>query len=515
MDKHHSAGEGSRPLTKASSVLSRVTKAAGALLKARAKGIYHSLPAPVRYGARFRRTHRFLMESQWWTREALQAYQMDQLSKLLRHACRHVPYYRRVFSDHGLEVDKIRDFGDFRKLPFLTKTDLRSHLAELVATNIPRSRMEWETTGGSTAQPLGIYAEKRSDALRMAFEWRQWNWMGFNFGERYALIRGHVVSPDDRRASWWEYDRKHHCLFLSSFDLTADSVPQYLEKLDDFQPAMIRAYPSSLELFAKYARERGLVINRKGTIRSISTSSESLLPVQRKLIEESFQCPVFDLYGNGELAGKMGECEKHEGLHEFMEHSYLEILGPDGKPVDREGAVGELVVTGFTNHAVPLIRYKVGDLAQYTARPCSCGRGLSLVTQVKGRVQELILAKDGGLIPLGPAIFGIHDAEWTRIRQLQFVQEKRGRIRICVVKSPESTDSEVERYVTRLFAERFKGRVDMEVQFVNEVQQSGMGKHRFLIQKLPLDFMGSDRNPVSPPPACDPDLDLAADPELP
>ena len=467
--------------------MSYLRSVAGSLIKAGAKHIYYTVPVQYRYGKRFRDIHQFLMDSQWWSTKALQEYQMKQLSKVLKHAYENVPYYRAAFSERGLKPEDIQDFNDFRKLPFLSKDDLRNRLDELVATNIPKDTMEWETTGGSTAQPLGIFSEKRNGISSLAFEWRQWNWMGFAFDERYALVRGNFVDcPNEKTASWWKYDRKRRSLILSSFEMTKDTVGQYLEKIEQFEPAMIRGYPSSLELLAKYSAESNLSINRKGTIRSISTSSETLLPIQKRLIEAAFQCPVFDLYGNGELAGKMGECERHEGLHDFMEYSYTEIVDFEGKPVNQEGAIGELVVTGFTNYAVPLIRYKIGDLAQFTSRTCSCGRGLSLIANVRGRVQELIVAKDGGLIPLGPAIFGIHDAEWTKVRQLQFVQEEKGKVTIRVVKSQLYPDFAAEKYVRRLFSERFKDRVTLEIHFVSEIPTTNAGKHKFLIQKLPV-----------------------------
>ena len=118
-----------------------------------------------------------------------------------------------------------------------------------------------------------------------------------------------------------------------------------------------------------------------------------------------------------------------------------------------------------------------------------------MIASIQGRVQELIVAKDDGLIPLGPAIFGIHDAEWTKVRQLQFVQEEKGKITIRVVKSPSYPDAEVEKFVRQLFADRFKGRVDIGIQFVGEIQASAMGKHKFLIQQLPVSFEGLKTGP--------------------
>src|SRR5436309_9661369 len=102
-------------------LLPQIARSAGALARERAKGIYYTVPIQVRYGGQFRDVHRFLMESQWWSKQSLQSYQMEQLSRLLKHACENVPYYRRVFSTLGLKPNDIQDFDDFRKIPFLTK----------------------------------------------------------------------------------------------------------------------------------------------------------------------------------------------------------------------------------------------------------------------------------------------------------------------------------------------------------------------------------------------------------
>ncbi len=455
------------------------------LLKRAAKRVFYRIPIQYRHGRRFRKSYRFVMQSQWWSNAELREYQMRQLSSLLQHAYQHVPFYQRTFDEHGIKPRDIHDFESFQRVPFLTKEDIRLHAAELSASNIPRDRMEWETTGGSTAEPLGLFVERGSGALRLALESRQWNWMRFAFGDRYVVLRGAIVDGCGwRKEKRWQLDPKRNCLLLSTFDMTQDNIADYAAMIEEFRPAMIRGYPSALELFAKYLREVGGTINRTGVIRSISSSSETLFPIQRRLIEETFGCPVFDLYGNGELAGKMGECERHEGFHDFMEFGYTEILHRNGLAVSEEGEVGEMVVTGFTNYAFPIIRYKIGDLCRYTSKTCSCGRGLSLIGGVQGRVQELVVAEDGGLIPLGPVIFGIHDPGWQRVRQLRFVQEVAGRLRIEVVKSGGQTDGEMIHYVHRLFAERFKRRVHLDVHVVNNIETSGAGKHKYLIQKL-------------------------------
>ena len=104
------------------------------------KHIYGTIPLPIRHGKVFRDTYKFLQESQWWSREKLEEYQMQQLAKLLTHSYENVPYYRRMFEERGLRPENIQDFDDLRKLPYLTKDIIRENLSDLLAQNYSKSR---------------------------------------------------------------------------------------------------------------------------------------------------------------------------------------------------------------------------------------------------------------------------------------------------------------------------------------------------------------------------------------
>ena len=188
------------------------------------------------------------------------------------------------------------------------------------------------------------------------------------------------------------------------------------------------------------------------------------------------------------MAVLAGECEKSTYYHIFPEYGIVELIGNDGKPVTDEDVMGEIVATGFNNFIFPFIRYKTMDLGVYTNKKCECGRDYPLLKRVEGRLQEFIVASDGSLIALGPAIFGIHDAEWTKVKQIQFLQEEAGRLTILVVKDPSYSDSEIKSYVLRLFKARLEGRCKLNVEFADHIPRTQSGKYRFLIQKLPIGF---------------------------
>ena len=126
-------------------------------LKQGLKYAYSAIPSPIRYGKVFRDTYAFLQQSQWWSKEQLEEYQLAQLSKLLQHAYENVLYYHRIFDERGLKPKDIQNFTDLQMLPYLTKEDVRTNFNDLIARNIPKEQMDYGTTGGSTAIPLGLY----------------------------------------------------------------------------------------------------------------------------------------------------------------------------------------------------------------------------------------------------------------------------------------------------------------------------------------------------------------------
>lgn len=457
-------------------------------IKSIGRKLYSKFKKPIWKNPEFLKWYNFLQESQCWSKEKLEEYQMRELEKLLKHAYENVPYYRKIFDERGLKPEDIKDFDDFKKIPFLTKDDVRENLNDLIARNIPKEDMEYVTTGGTNGKPLGFYIEKRTNLIRMAFEWREWNWMGYNFGDRCVVLRGNVVKrKENGKTAWWEYDKDNNYLILSTYDMTEENLPKYIKKIEEFKPKIIRAYPSVIDILAKFVKKSDLTVNTKGNIKAISTSSENLYSAQKELIEEVFKCPIFDKYGNCEQVTILGECEKHEGYHDFMEYSYTEVLNKEGKPVTKEGEIGEIVSTAFTNYAVPFIRYKAEDLVEYSTHNCSCGRQLPLIKSIEGRLQELIVTKDGRLVTLTAFLFARHLDWFSQVKQLQFIQKEKGQLLLKIVQKDESCLN-VKQIVDDLM-EPVQGQVNIDVTFVDEIPLTNRGKYKFLIQKLPIESL--------------------------
>ena len=411
-------------------------------LKQGLKYAYGAIPLSIRYGKVFRDTYAFLQESQWWSRERLEEYQLQQLSTLLQHAYENVPYYHRIFDERGLKPKDIQDFTDLQQLPYLTKQIIQDNLEDLKARNYPSHKFRYATTGGSTGIPMGFYLENRvSKAKEWAFMTTQWNRVGYKFGDKCIVLRGNVVESA-AKGKFWEYDPINKSFVLSSYHLTDENMPKYIEKIREFEPKFIQAYPSAITILAKFMKENN--IEPFPTAKAILCGSENLYSSQRELLEDVFKCRMYSWYGHTEQAVLAGECEHSTYYHIFPEYGIVELIGENGESVTKENAIGEIVATGLNNFIFPFIRYKTMDLGVYANKKCECGREYPLLKRVEGRLQELIVAKDKRLITLTALIFAQHFNAFSKIKEMQLIQEREGEIIVNIVKTENYSNKDVK-----------------------------------------------------------------------
>ena len=448
-----------------------------------AKYLYGAIPPRYRYGKIFWKIYSFLQESQWWSREKLEDYQLQQLRKLLHHAYDKVPYYRRIFDERGLKPKNIQTFSDLKKLPYLTKEIIRENSPDLVAKNYLRSKLQYITTGGSTGMPLGFYQERRaSNSREWAFMLTQWERVKFKIGNKRAILRGNIVQSVSK-GKFWEYNPIDKTLIFSSYHMTDHTLPNYVKKINEFRPDFLHVYPSVITILARFMKENNIAPFT--SVKALLCSSENLYRWQRNLLEEVFQCRVYSWYGHAEMAVLAGECEKSTNYHIFPEYGLVELIDNNGNPVSKEEGRGEIVASGFNNYVMPFIRYRTGDIAVYIKEKCSCGRNYPLLKKVEGRMQEFFVDKTGSLIT-----FIAHDYCLWNVKDIinayQYVQNEPGKVLLNIDAKRKFSNSDIES-VKRIFME-FYSSFYIEINFVKNIPRTKSGKFRYLIQKLPIEF---------------------------
>ncbi|MHB1295051.1 MAG: phenylacetate--CoA ligase family protein [Anaerolineae bacterium] len=446
------------------------------------------LPQAVWHDREFGAVYASLMESQWWSRAELEGLQLGRLQALVRHAYDQTPYYRHMMAARGLEPDGICSLADLARLPLITKEDVRENAQDMIARDVRREDLIYATTGGSTGQALGLYQYLPTrHAHEEAFRLRQWQWMGYRFGDRVLNLRATALPGRSRNGSriWYDYSTNENILYLSSHTMTEENLARYVALIRSFQPRFIHALPSSLELLARYmrrTRQGGIQVN------AISCESETIYPEQRALIESQFGAPVFGGYGLTERVADAIECPRHEGYHVSMEYGILELVDSDGNLITEPGRMGRVVGTGFDTYAMPLIRYTTDDLAAYADQPCSCGRELLLISGFAGRLQEFVVSRRGHLVPVSTLVPASRHAVWESVRELQFVQETPGELTLEVVKASDRSEPEVRNHLVPYLYERL-GRDDFRLQivFAENVRRTERGKRGLLRQRLHID----------------------------
>lgn len=435
------------------------------------------------FRGRIFRYRRGLEQNERLSVDQMQALQWKCLKQLLEHAYLNVPFYRRRFDKVGLHPSAINTPEDWRQIPILTRNDVQANLEDLVATNCDRNRLHRNTTGGSTGSPMAFYEDDEHLAYHQANKLRLRAWAGFEMGDKIAMLWG--ADRDIPTRGWVERQRIRFIRrerWLNSFNVTPEKLERFARELIRWQPKYILAYASSAYLFTSFLQERGL----DGRIRPIAveTSADKLHDFQRQVIEDVFQCRVFDFYGSREIPGMAGECEMHKGLHIFSDVVYLEML-QNGQPA-APGEMGEVIVTNLPNLAMPLIRYKSGDLARTSEETCPCGRPFPLLAEIVGRAVDAISTPNGQYIHgefFSHLFYGVDG-----VRRYQAYQKSLNQITVKIESSGDLSEDTLQTLREKVMAHLGPG-IEVSMQTVDAIPLTPTGKYRYVISEVPLPFV--------------------------
>lgn len=414
-----------------------------------------------------------LKRDQWKDPRELRKIQFKKLKAVIKHAYNYVPYYHKVFSSAGIKPDDIKSFEDIRKLPIVSKQDIKKHYQEFITRGIDVLKLDSHTTSGSTGTPLKIISDRYPSPGSSRYPFFE---CGVNLNDNFVTIW--------QRAKSIKWGSKYTRLWG---DISETIVPLFPEEklisiLKQIKPDVLLTFPSVLLSLSRYDLSG---INP----RLIFTQGEMVTSHIREVVKKKFNLDLFETYGSVEFGNMAFECNEHFALHIITDNVYIELLDENGESVS-SGERGEIVVTGLHKYLMPLIRYRIGDLGILTDERCPCGRSWPLLKSIEGRSNDLVVLPSGRKISWLYLIRCFYDPEFLKnpfcISQYQLVQERINQIIFKIVKGLNFNPELIERIKKNIedyFAKRGEN-LEVLIQFVEEIPMQSTGKRRLFISKL-------------------------------
>jgi len=467
-----------KPLTSLSSYKDRIPYP---LFYSLAK-LWGQIPLQWRLGSGFTQTFKSLKKSEYWDPAEIREWQLSCLRKIVRHAANRVPWYRNTFKSIGLDWRDIKTLKDIKYIPTITKTQIRENSAEFIAEGVSHNSLRPVVTGGSTGSPLRFYIERENASVEVAFLAHILQLFGGKFGERSVVLRTQQQSRNPK-TPYWMYNPHRNQLVINSYLISETSVPQIAREIRRFKPNYVLAIPSTAALFSHYLLDSSEDIGIPPQV--VLLGSENSYKSQRELISKAFGCQTIMHYGQTEgVAMAFESCEY--GKYQVNPFYGLgEVINEAGEAVLRPGSQGEIIGTSFHNFAMPLIRYRTGDIATISLGTSRWGLEGDLWERIDGRTVELIQTRDGRWIVAAALMFGTHDETLSNVAELQIEQRLPGHATIRLIKRPRynSKDELNIRAMVNTFTN--KG-LDVNFEYVTYIPRTKAGKHKFLIQHINL-----------------------------
>ena len=347
------------------------------------------------------------MDIEFESVERIKAYQEELLARQLAYLAEHSPYYRELFSRNRIDISSVTHLEDLVHLPFTEKADLQRRNRDFLC--IPREQIiDYITTSGTLGDPVTFGCSER-DLQRLAFnEHKSFACAGLGKGDVLQLM----TTIDKRFMAGLAY-------WLGIRDLGAgiirvgNGVPELQwDTIMRLHPTAIMCVPSFILRLIEYAEQNGIDY-RHSSIRKIIGIGEglrnqdfSLNLLGQRIHEKWPEVHLFATYSSTEMSATFSECEFGCGGHVHPELIIVEIIGDDGLPVP-DGMPGEVVITTLGVEAMPLLRFRTGDIAAKVVEPCRCGRHSYRLTPLLGRKNNMLKLKGTTIYP--PAINDVLD----------------------------------------------------------------------------------------------------------
>jgi len=327
--------------------------------------------------------------------EELHALQEDRLKSVVRYVYDHSAFYRRKFDEVGVKPGDIKTLADVTKLPFTRKSDLRDNYPTGMFSAPKNQVVRYHVSSGTTGKPtvvgytrgdIDTWSESlargltslglgRDDVIQVSYGYGLFTGgLGLHYG---AERIGAAVLPT-----------------------STGNTERQIELMQDLGTTAIACTPSYFLYIMEVAEKMGVSIRNDTKLKAGVFGAEPWSLETRKRIEEATGIKAYDVYGTSEISGPMfTDCHLQKGIHIWGDILLTEVIDPKtGEPVP-DGEMGELVFTTLHKYALPLIRYRIGDLSIMNSEPCDCGRSHPRIMRILGRTDDMLIIRGINVFP--------------------------------------------------------------------------------------------------------------------
>lgn len=329
-------------------------------------------------------------------RDELQALQLERVRKTVELAYASVPFYRASFDRAGAGVEQLRTLDDLRRFPFIRKLDFReAYPWSLLA--VPRERIREVHASSGTTGAVSLTGYTDADlAVWTELVARVFGCAGARPGDVVLNAYGYGLFTGGLGFHYGA--QRFGCTVIP---MSSGNTLRQIAMLHDLRPDILCCTPSYALHLAEAWRESGFAESDL-SLRAGIFGAEPWTDGMRREIQAQMRLRAIDVYGLAEAIGPGVSCEcleEQNGLHVFEDHFIVECIDPGtGEPVP-DGTPGELVFTSLTKEALPIIRYRTGDISALDPTPCSCGRTVRRMARISGRVDDMLVVRGINLFP--------------------------------------------------------------------------------------------------------------------
>ncbi len=367
----------------------------------------------------------------------LKKYQDKALKKMVNYAYK-VPLYHEKYKEFGVHPNDINGIDDIRKLPFITKNDLRENYPEkIIPKGFDKRYGQCVSTSGSTGKPVFIFLDYFASIRSLLAYARELKAYGGNWKKSKTVLVidtgpgsiEHTIFAN----SAVPFLKKFMTLKNIKYIHIGEKPEKIIQEINEFNPDYLGSDPNMLRQLA-YLKKIGQGEDIQPV--SIHSAGSMLDSYTRNYVKNAFNTRVFDTYGTSEGGPLAFQCI-NEKYHVNSDFVYLEFLDEKNKNVSYN-TPGHIIITKLYGGGTPIIRYTgIDDIVTPIEHNCNCGITTQMIKQIEGRSTDLILLPNGKtLSPLtltGIPSKTMEDFNSYKIKQFQIIQHEIDQIEILIV----------------------------------------------------------------------------------